>query len=112
MREACALVGHCHPNINTVLGTCSPPQESGELSDHPVMIFPHLNQGNLKHFLQQPKSCSRGTGQVNQFDYSFNSNIEHTVRRFFLLTREKNQSSYVQIFGHTRREFFVLLVSP
>ena len=63
MREACSLFGQNHPNINPLLATCAQTDSDGKQeTDFPVVIFAYLNEGNLKHFLQQPKVCSRGTG--------------------------------------------------
>ena len=58
MREACLLKGLVHPNVNPILAACID-------DDHcPLLVFPFVNQGNLKKFLQRCKLSEIGSHQV------------------------------------------------
>ena len=58
LREACLLKGHLHANVNPLIATCLQNEKQ------PLLIFPYLNEGNLKKFLLRCKISERGTQQV------------------------------------------------
>jgi len=58
LREGLFTHGLHHANICSLLATCFPPSEP------PMLIYSHLSEGNLKHFLHRCKISNVTLQQV------------------------------------------------
>ena len=59
LREGCFTKGLQHSNISCLLATCGV-----HLEEPPLLIYPFLDEGNLKKFLQRCKISDVGLNQV------------------------------------------------
>ena len=58
LREGCFTKHLQHSNINSLLSTCF------HLDEPPLLVYPFLDEGNLKKFLQRCKISDVGLNQV------------------------------------------------
>jgi len=62
LREGCFTRGLQHANVNSLLATCF--HDDGDNNDPPLLIYPLLDEANLKKFLQRCKISDVGLNQV------------------------------------------------
>jgi len=58
LREGCFSKGLCHPNIHRLIATCFHQDQP------PLLVYPFLDETNLKKFLQRCKISDVGLNQV------------------------------------------------
>lgn len=83
LREGCMTRGARHENVNAVLAVCLEPEEQ------PLLIYPLMNEGNLKKFLHRCKMSDVGYNQVVTTTASESCSFQ-IFNRFFPILLKRN----------------------